>query len=144
MEDDDIIDLSIEPETAFYIVVKAREWDEKTSPSDDDGEDTGSNPTDDEDVEILEDRAGDPTYDELMAALTSLNDDQKLDLITLMWIGRGDYDIGEWDSARQNAADMGEKHIPSYLIQTPLLGDYLEDGLNQAGYAMVDYELSHL
>jgi hypothetical protein len=144
MEDDDIIDLSIEPERAFYIVVKAREWDEKVGASDDGGEDPGSNPSDDEEVEILEDRAGDPTHDELMAALNSLNEDQQLDLIALMWIGRGDYDIGEWETVRQAATDMGEKHIPSYLSQTPLLSDYLEEGLNQAGYTMVDYELSHL
>jgi hypothetical protein len=144
MEDDDIIDLSIEPETAFYIVVKAREWDEKTAAADDGDEDPGSNPSDDEEVEILEDRTDDPTCEELMAALTSLNEDQQIDLITLMWIGRGDYDIGEWQAARQDAVDMGEKHIPSYLVQTPLLSDYLEEGLNQAGYTMDDYELSHL
>jgi hypothetical protein len=141
MEDEDIIDLSIEPETAFYIVVKAREWDEKTAPSD---EDPGSNPSDDDDVEILEDRADDPTYEELMTALESLNEDQKLDLITLMWVGRGDYDIGEWDSARQEAADMAEKHIPQYLVQTPLLSDYLEEALNQAGYNLDEYEIGRL
>jgi hypothetical protein len=27
-----IIELSIDPETAFYIIVKAREFDEKTAP----------------------------------------------------------------------------------------------------------------
>jgi len=142
MDDEEIIDLSIEPETAFYIVLKAREWDEKTAASSED--EPGSNPSDDEDVEILEDRRDDPTYEELMAAMDSLNEDQQLDLIALMWIGRGDYDISEWDTVRQDAADMGEKHIPSYLAQTPLLSDYLEEGLNQAGYNMDDYELNHL
>ena len=33
---------------------------------------------------------------------------------------------------------MRDKHIPSYLIGTPKLGDYLEEGLAQLGISLED------
>jgi len=138
---DNIIELSIDPETAFYILVKAREFDEKTAPS---TVNSGSNPTDDGDVEILEDQPDDPTLQELMAAMESQNEDAQIDLITLMWIGRGDFGIDEWSDARRQAVEMSDKHIPRYLSQTPLLSNYLEEGLSKAGYSMTEYEIDHL
>jgi hypothetical protein len=39
---------------------------------------------------------------------------------------------------------MREKHIPSYLIGTPQLGDYLEEGLAQLGISLEDFEKNRL
>jgi hypothetical protein len=50
--------LAISGEKAFYIIVKAREFDEKDAPSD---PGSGSNPSDDKEVDILEDYRDDPT-----------------------------------------------------------------------------------
>jgi hypothetical protein len=141
MEGKEAVMLSIDAETVGYIIVKAREFDEKVAPEE---REPGSNPTDDKMVEVLEDRSDDPTYEELMSALQSLNEDQLLDLIALSWIGRGDYESEDWKKARAEAAAVRDKHIPSYLVGTPLLGDYLEEGLAKLGYSSDDETLSHL
>lgn len=133
--------LSIDAETVGYIIVKAREFDEKVAPEE---REPGSNPADDKMVEVLEDRSDDPTYEELMSALQSLNEDQLLDLVALSWVGRGDYESEDWKKARAEAAAVRDKHIPSYLVGTPLLGDYLEEGLAKLGYSSDDETLSHL
>jgi len=132
-------ELTISPEKAFFIIVKAREFDEKVEPSE---PDPGSNPSDDKDVEVLEDREDDPTLEELSGALSALNDDEQLDVLALVWLGRGDF--SSFEDARQEAAAMRDKHIPRYLIGTPQLGDYLEEGLAQAGFSMEDFELNRL
>jgi hypothetical protein len=131
--------LTISPETAFYIIVKAREFDEQVAPTD---PDSGSNPADDREVDVLEEEGDDPVQQELEAALAALNIDQQLDLLALTWLGRGDFPT--LAQARQEAVDLREKHIPSYLIGTPQLGDFLEEGLAQLGISLEDFERNRL
>jgi len=129
-------ELAITTDEAFYILMKAREFDEKTPDSD---PDSGSNPTDDGSADALEDQAGDPTEDELVAAIESLNDDAQLDLIAMIWIGRGDFSLAEWDEARQAARDIGRQRMSRYVRGIPLVSDYLDEALSQMGYALEDY-----
>jgi hypothetical protein len=131
--------LSISPETVCYIIVKAREFDVKVPPPD--GDD-GSNPSDDQEVDILEDRADDPTYLELTEALDALNEDERLDLLALMLLGRGDFE--EFDEAREQAEEVETATWQSYLLGTPLLGDYLEEGLAALDISCEDYEINRL
>jgi hypothetical protein len=131
--------LTISREKAFYIIVKAREFDEKVVPSD---PESGSNPSDDKDVDILEDYRDDPTLEELEGALVALNEDEQLDLLALMWLGREDF--ASFGEARAEACDMPDKHIPRYLIGTPELGDYLEEGLAQLGISLEEFEINRL
>jgi hypothetical protein len=132
---------AIRPERAFYILVKAREFDAKEEMSD---PNSGSNPSDDKDVDVLEDSGNDPTFEELMGALDELNIDEQLDLLAAMWIGRGDFGADEWSRARGEAAAVADKHIPLYLVETPLLSDYLEEGLTGLGYSFEELERNHL
>lgn len=138
--EDDYPELSIDAEKAFYIVMKAREFDEKTGSS---GLEEGSNPTDDKDVAILEDSADDATEEELAAALGGLNEDEKIDILALTWIGRGDYTMEEWDAAREEARGRLDKNFAHYLIETPLFSDYLEEGLALAGHDLDEFEREH-
>src|SRR6185437_4575009 len=115
--------------------VKAREFDAKVEPVE---PDPGSNPTDDNEREILEDYADDPTLEELRGAIDSLDDDEVIDLIALAWVGRGDFDRPEWLQARRLAAERHRPHSAQYLIGMPALGDYLEEGLAALGYSMPD------
>jgi len=131
-------DLTISAEKVFFIIVKAREFDEKVALSD---PDSGSNPSDDKEVDVLE-AGGDATLQELEGALTALNDDEQLDLVGLMWLGRGEF--GTFAEARQQAAKMTDKHIPRYLIGTPKLGDYLEEGLAALGISLEPFEIGRL
>ena len=131
--------LSISPETVCYIIVKAREFDVKVPPAD--GDDA-SNPSDDREVDILEDRADDPTYLELTEALGALNEDERLDLLALLLLGRGDFE--ELDEAREQAEEIETATWRSYLLGTPLLGDYLEEGLAALDISCEDYEINRL
>jgi len=140
MEPDDASpELTISPEKAFYIIVKAREFDEQVAPTD---PNSGSNPTDDRGVDVLEEEADNPVLQELQAALGGLNVDERLDLLALTWLGRGDFE--SFAQARQEAVNTRDKHIARYLIGTPQLGDYLEEGLAQLGYSLEDFELNRL
>ena len=138
-KDEASAELTISAEKAFFIIVKAREFDEQVAPSD---PESGSNPTDDRDVDVLEAEGDDPTLQELEGALAALNIDEQLDLLALTWLGRGDFP--SFAQARQEAEDMRTKHIPSYLIGTPKLGDFLEEGLAQLGYSLEEFEVNRL
>jgi len=136
--EDDVVrpELALSGDDAFYILMRAREFDEKTPQSD---PDSGSNPTDDGSADALEDQADDSVEAELMAAIRGLNDDAQLDLIALTWIGRGDFTLAEWNEAREAARDIGRKRIGRYLREIPLLSDYLDEGLSQIGFSLEDY-----
>ena len=140
MEPDDNSDeLTVSLETVFFIIVKAREFDEKVPPAD---PDSGSNPADDRQIDVLEEHAEDSVEEELEAALGARNSDEELDLIALMWLGRGDF--ASFAQAREEAENMRDKHIASYLKGTPKLGDFLEEGLSQLGYSLEEFEKNRL
>ena len=50
-------------------------------------------------------------------------------MVALMWVGRGDFAAEEWDSARAEAADRWTPRTAEYLLGTPLVADYLSEGL---------------
>ena len=50
-----------------------------------------------------------------------------------MWLGRGDFDRGEWPAALAQAREIHNSHETSYRIGTPLLADYLEEGIAALG-----------
>ena len=52
-------------------------------------------------------------------------------LVALMWVGRGDYSLEEWEEALQFAEETWTENTAEYLIGTPLLADYLAEGLQQ-------------
>jgi hypothetical protein len=133
--------LRISPEKVCFVVVKARELDVKVPPTD---LDEGSNASDDDMAQILEDYADDPTFEELKSFLEALNDDELEDLLALTWLGRDDYTIDDWDDIMAEVQDVRERHTIDYLLGTPLLADYLEDGLAAFGLSCEEFELGHM
>ncbi len=123
-------------EQLAFIIAKAREFDAETAPVD---SGSGSNPSDDDEVGILEETSDNPIGEELATAIELLNDDQKTELLALMWVGRGDFDAVEWPAALAQARQIHNWHETGYLIGTPMLADYLEEGLAALGYPPVDY-----
>ena len=118
--------LTINPDTVCFIVAKAREVNVKVAPEElaDDGDDM---------ERILEDYADDATSQELKSFLEAQSDDVLRELLALTWIGRGDYTADEWRTVMGEIGDVREKHTTDYLLGTPLLADYLEEGLSQFG-----------
>jgi len=134
-------ELSIDPGTVCFLIVKAREFDVQVEPDD---PDSGSNPADDGQIDVLESRRDDPVYAELKGTLDALNEDELTDLVVLTWIGRGDYTVDDWTEAKEEAQGNASKTTADYLLGTPLLGDYLEDGFSALGYSCEDIEAEHL
>ncbi len=109
-----------------------------------DDPDSGSNPSDDGEIDVLESRRDDPVYAELKGTMDALNEDELTDLVVLTWIGRGDYTADDWQEAKEEARGNASKTTADYLLGTPLLGDYLEDGFTALGYSCEDVEAEHL
>ncbi len=124
-------------ENLEFIIAKAREYDVQVPATD---EDSGSNASDDNEVDILDASLTNPTRKELFAAIRSLNIDERQELLALMWVGRGDFSVDEWDEALSTAADRDNGREAKYLIGTPLLGDYLEEGLAALGVEIEAYD----
>src|SRR5215468_3553697 len=93
--------LGISSEKVCYIIAKARQFEAKDVVAD---PDSGSNPTDDGVVSVLEDQPDDPVYEELIAFIAGLDEDEQVDLVALAWLGRGDASLEEWDDLRSEAA----------------------------------------
>ncbi len=122
---------SLNVEVVSYIIVKAREFDAKVDPVD---ENPGSDEVDDGQAIVLEDFADDPTYQELREAIDDLDDDAACELVAMMWIGRGTYEAEDWEEAVETARQEATNATADYLIGTPQLGDFLEEGLTALGY----------
>lgn len=133
----------ISTDKVCFLIIKAREFDVKVDVEE---PDPGGNPSDSDSREVLQDYADDPTLQEIKMFVDDLNEDEQIDLVALMWLGRGDYDTSEWEDARTEAVRARDEHghTAEYLLGAPLLGDYLEEALNQFGQSCKDIELNHL
>lgn len=114
-----------------YIIVKARAFDAEVETSD---LEDGSNAADDREVGVLE-PIGNPARAELAAAIGDLTEDAILELVALVLIGRGDFDAADFADALSSAGDIADRDLVTYLIETPLLGDLLDQGLEELGYS---------
>lgn len=132
----------ISSEKVCFIIVKAREYmgkDVLTIP------DQGSNASDDAMSSVLEDHPDDPSEMELATFIDGLNDDEKVDLVALAWLGRGDDTADNWERLRTEA--LTARHTATtaeYLMGMSMLPDYLEEGLSQFGISCADFEAGHL
>ena len=133
--------LAISPEKVCFVIVKAREFDVKVGVS---NPDEGSNASDDAMVSVLEDRAEDPVAQELRGFIGALTLDEQVDLVTLTWLGRGDGTVEDWDQLRAEALGAHNRRTASYLLGTPLLADFLEEGLSQLGLSCEEFEMGRL
>jgi hypothetical protein len=73
------------------------------------------------------------TTEELRELIDDLNVDEAAELIALYWIGRGDFDATEWQEALREARQRDLKRTSKYLLGMPMLGDWLEEGLQAIG-----------
>lgn len=138
---DDASPLTISPEKVCFIIIKAKEFDAKDELTD---PDPGSNPSDDNDIAVLEDHGDDPVVEELTSFINALSEDEQIDLVALAWLGRDDYDAGDWESVREEAADKHNDRTAAYLLGMPLIGDFLEEGLSLLGYSCEEFETGRL
>jgi hypothetical protein len=89
---------------------------------------------------VLEDLPNDPARTELTSFISRLNDDEQVHLVALAWVGRGTFSADEFDEAVQTARNERVNATWRYLLGTPLLADYLEEGLEALGISVEDAE----
>lgn len=82
---------------------------------------------------LAEEESQDLTATELRDLINDLNDDEAAELVALAWIGRGDFDGAEWADAVAEARQRPRRKTSKYLMGMPMLGDWLEDGLEALG-----------
>ena len=133
--------LSISSEKVCFLIVKAREFD--VQDVDTELED-GSNPSDDGQIEVLEDEPDNPVAQEIRVFIAELGEDEKADLIGLLRLGRGDGTMEEWSAMRSEGHREHAGRIGAYLMGEPLLSDYLEEGLSQFGFSCAEFEMGRL
>jgi len=133
--------LTISSESVCFIIVKAREFDVQDVETD---PDSGSNPSDDKMVSVLEAHPDDPTRRELVEFITALSDEEQTDLVALMWLGRGDGTLEDWLDLRDEAERQHNNRTAAYLLGEPLLADHLEEGLSQFGFSCAEFEIDRL
>jgi hypothetical protein len=119
--------LNINADIVCFVIAKVKEFQAKEEvviPE------VPNNPSEDWARQVLADHLDDLTMEELRAAVDDLEPDHQADLIALMWLGRGDYDLAEWAQAREDAAEATEEDPTNYLLAHPLAAEYLEEGLS--------------
>lgn len=126
------MDLLTPLESLCRIILRAREMeaqvpaqDPDQSPDDvDDFDDEG-----DQALSVLEDELNSGVEEEMRAILDDLADDQLAETLALAWVGRGTYDVSEWDEAFAEASENDPESSIDELMDMPLLAAYLDAGL---------------
>jgi len=132
-------ELAISAEKVGFLIEKMREFDVKEEVTD---PDSGSNGADDNMIDVLEDDGSDPAVREITGFIDAMTEDEKIDLVALMRLGRGDGGIEEWDDLRREAADGRNNRTASYLLGEPLVSDYLAEGLDAFGLTWSDERIT--
>jgi len=124
--------LAINPQDVWDIIDLARAFHARESVvGDDDARELGE----DWALELPADQNSDPGAQILKEGIQSLEKEQQATLVALMWLGRGDFSAAEWDDALDSARRNWTDHTADYLIGSPLVADYLEEGLSELGYS---------
>ena len=131
-------DLAIDPDTVRLFVLKARAISAAVS---DDYQAGGEHEVELDDQSrdghhhdgLAEEEEEDLTEEELRELIDDLNVDEAAELVALYWIGRGDFDASEWTEAVREARQRNLKRTSKYLLGMPMLGDWLEEGLQAIG-----------
>jgi hypothetical protein len=124
--------LGISPDKVCFIIQKAREFHAKEDvviPEE------PLSPTDDWARQMLANHTGDPSYQEMKYLIDAMDEEEQVNLVALMWLGRGDFSADEWRAALAEARGALSSHTAEYVIGTPLVSDYLEEGMNELGYS---------
>ena len=119
------------------IIAHARAIDVKEGDTD---PDSGSNAIDDGNLDTLIANPDDLTETEMRDVIAGLNDDERANLIALVYVGRGDMEPEEWGAAVRLARERDESGGASaadWLIGIPNLADLLDEGLAALGRSCV-------
>lgn len=124
--------LNINPDTVCSLVQKFQEFHAKEVVSI--PHEHEADVDDDWAMQALADHIDDLTLQEIKAVIEDLGPEYQMELVALMWLGRNDYTIDEWENALNDARDAWTPRTAEYLAATPLVADYLQEGLWAFGF----------
>lgn len=131
-------DLSIGPDTVRLFILKAKAISAGVNEDYEDGAeheieyDGGTRDNHHHDG-LAEEEEENLTEKELHELISDLNVDEAAELVALAWLGRGDYDASEWQDAVAEARARSNRRTAKYLLGMPMLGNWLEEGLDALG-----------
>lgn len=135
--------LAIAVDTVCLIVDKLREYENAdllADAVDDDAQDPSA--VDGEGIDIHtgreSDRHSEHVPQELESFINDLPQDQQIDLVALMWLGRNNGSAAEWPSIREEASQAHNARTAIYLLGTPMASNFLEEGLSTLGCSCED------
>ena len=102
--------LNLNPDTVCFLIARARVFqsrEEVVLP------DLTDSPADDWGRQVLADHGGDAVFQEFKSTIEDLEPDQQVELVALMWLGRGDFDLAEWEDALAEAERRLEEARPA-------------------------------
>jgi Protein of unknown function (DUF3775) len=79
---------------------------------------------------------------EITGFINAMTEDEQVDLVALMRLGRGDGTIEEWNELRREAGDGRNGRTASDLLGEPLVSDYLAEGLGEFGLTWSDERIT--
>ena len=95
-------------------------------------------PADDSARQLLAGHGDETSFLEFKTIIDAMDPDQQQEVVAMLWLGRGDYAMDEWDSVLEQARDQWTPDTADYLLGHPLLSSYLQDGLESHGYSCSD------
>jgi hypothetical protein len=128
-------ELRISTEKVCALIEAAREVAGKAPPTTGDHTTTG----DDSRLVTIEEPEGigedeDARRLEIVEFIAGLNVEEQVDLLALIFVGRGDFEADEWLDAVAEAEDRIAARDPDFMIGDAALPEYLGDGLEALGH----------
>ena len=126
-------------ETLCRLILRAKEMEAQVPAADPDEDpdnvDDFDDDAEDQALSVLEDELNSGVEEEMRATLDDLADDQLAETLALAWVGRGTYDVSEWEDAFAEASDNDPESAIDELLDMPLLAAHLEAGLAAFDYS---------
>ena len=137
--------LQINPDKICFIILRVRELQEQDLIADrENGDEANSFDLDHEEafdeLDAHEPQETNPLQDEVEGFIEGLSDEEKVELVALTWVGRGDFSRNEWEEAIEAAAERQNERTVDYLLGIPTLADYLEEGLDVFELSCADFD----
>lgn len=127
--------LHIRLETLCCIIALVREFQAKEAVVIPDSQ---TAPSEDWALQILADHSHDAHLNQLRQSIGEMSERQRAELVALMWLGRGDYSIEEWEDGVDQALGDFSLRACEYILAHPMISDHLEEGLIAHGLSCED------
>lgn len=127
-------ELRINPDKVCQFLSAARELAGRVPATTGDKTTTG----DDSPLTFMEQRDDDPTRAQMVEFVGGLNVEEQVDLLALIYLGRGDFALVEWNDALEEARDRIAAGDPDFMIGERALPGYLGEALEAFGKTCPD------